>query len=74
MSRHDHPLSPEQRRYELATILGRGLRRLLPPRACDAVLPPPCSSEKLSKSGEVSLEVLVETRLSVSRVDASQDT
>ena len=29
MSRHDHPLSPEQRRYELATILGRGLRRLL---------------------------------------------
>ncbi len=73
MPANAQPLSPEDRRRELAIIFARGLCRLLRPRASDAVVVPPVSPEKLSESREVSLEVLSETRLSVSRVDASHD-
>jgi hypothetical protein len=65
-------LSPDDRRHELAKVLARGLRRLLRPRACDPESPQ-VLPKNLSESGEVFLEVPAETRLSVSRVDASQD-
>jgi hypothetical protein len=66
-------LSPDDRRHELATILARGLRRLLRPRACDPE-PSLLLLKNLSESREVCLEVPAETRLSVSRVDAIRDT
>jgi len=64
--------SPEDRRRELATLLARGLRRLLRPRACDPATPQH-GPEKLSESPEVCLEVAPETRLSVSPVDLPPD-
>ena len=73
MSANPTILTPDDRRHELARIFARGLRRLLRPRASDALLAPQASPEKLSEFGEVCLEVDAETRLSVSRVDASQN-
>ena len=65
---------PQQYRREGVSLLKRRCRWLATPRAAAALVPPLSSSEKLSKSEEVCLELHAETRLSVSRVNASYDT
>ena len=55
----NHPsLSPEQRLRELAMILRRALRRLVRPRACDAVMPSPFPRKNSRNLEEFALRLM----------------